>query len=298
VTRLAILPALLLAAWAAGASPAAPPARTGTLILFWSDTPWPSLWSIRPDGSRRQRVFRTRQNCKRPSLSPNRLWVAFDGAAPGKPPMSDFDVQIVRRDGTGRRTLAGTRDREINAQWSPDGTRISYERLRKADESDWRKTWIWTVRPDGSDARPLVRGNNARWSPDGKRLVFSAPTARSQGDLFVTRADGSARRRLLATPQLEWPNAWSRDGRKLLFTRAFDDGTSQLYVMNADGTGVRRLTGARGENVGGSWSPDGRRIVFTSTRFGHSHLFVMRSDGTRQRELTRRPADDFDPTWR
>jgi TolB protein len=105
-------------------------------------------------------------------------------------------------------------------------------------------------------------------------------------------------RRLLAGPELDWPNAWSPDGHRILFTRAFDDGTSQVYAMHADGTGVRRLTQAKGENVGGSWSPDGTRIVFTSTRFGHSHLFVMRSDGTRERELTRRRADDFDPLWR
>ena len=268
------------------------------MILFWSDTPYPSLWSIRPDGSHRRRVFRTRQNCKRPSLSPNRLWIVFDGAPPGKPPMSDFDIQVVRRDGTGRRTLAGTQDREINAQWSPDGRSISYERLRKADESDWRKTWIWTIRPDGSGAHRLVRGNNARWSPDGKRLVFSAPAARSRGDLFVIGADGRGMRRLLAGPELDWPNAWSPNGRRILFTRSYDDGTSQVYAMNADGTGVRRLTHARGENVGGSWSPNGTRIVFTSTRVGHSHLFAMRSDGTHERELTRRRADDFDPLWR
>jgi hypothetical protein len=145
---------------------------------------------------------------------------AFDGAPPGQSPLTQFDVQVVRRDGTGRRTLTSSEDREIDAQWSPDGTRISYSRLRKADEDDWRKTWIWTMRPDGRDQRPLVQGSNARWSPDGKQLAFSAPTARSFGDLFVINADGSGLRRLLATPRLEWPNAWSPNGRTILFTRS------------------------------------------------------------------------------
>jgi Tol biopolymer transport system component len=296
---LACLAAALVAGAASAAAPRAP-GRSGGLILFWSDTPIPSLWSIRPDGTHRQRVYLTRQNCKRPSLSPDRRWIAFDGAPPGKPAMSDFDIQVVRRDGTGRRTVAGTGDREIDAQWSPAGTRISYERLRKAVESDWRKTWIWTVRPDGTGARALVHGNNARWSPDGRRLVFSAPTARTDDDLFVIGANGRGLRRVLATPGLEQPSAWSPDGRRILFTRYAADGSgsSQVYVVNVDGTHVRQLTRALGENVGGSWSPDGTRIVFTSTRLGRSHLFVMRANGTGERELTRRNADDFDPVWR
>jgi TolB protein len=204
----------------------------------------------------------------------------------------------VRRDGTGRRTLVPSPDRETDPQWSPDGTRISYVRLAEADEQDWRKSWIWTVRPDGSDAKRLVLGNNARWSPDGKRLVFSAPTARSDGDLFVINADGTGLHRLLATPQLEWPTDWSPNGRKILFTRQlFSGGFTDVYVMNADGTKVRRLTHARYDDVGGTWSPDGKRIVFTSQRFRLSHLFVMRADGRGERQLTRRNAEDFEPSW-
>lgn len=297
-----ILPVVLaglLALLAGGASSTAAPSsetRVGSLILFWSDTPWPSLWSIRPDGSHRQRFFRTRQNCKRPVLSPDRRWIAFDGTPPGQRPLSQFDIQVMRRDGTGRRTLVPSPDRETDPQWSPDGTRLSYVRLAEADEQDFRKSWIWTMRPDGTGAKRLALGNNARWSPDGKRLVFSAPTARSDGDLFVINADGSGLRRLLATPRLEWPSDWSPNGKKILFTRELLGGTD-VYSMSADGSNVRRLTHARGEDIGGTWSPDGTRIVFTSRRFRLSHLFVMRADGRGEHQLTRRNAEDFEPSW-
>ena len=272
--------------------------RVGSLILFWSKNPYPSLWSMRPDGTHRRRFLRVRQNCKRPSLSPDRKWILFDGAPPGGVPLRDFDVQIVRRDGTGRRLLTRSDARELDARWSPDGNRISYSRLDPAAEGDWRKTWVWTVRPDGTDALPLVLGNTARWSPDGTQLVFSAPTARSDGDLFVIRADGTGLRHLLSTPRAERPNAWSPDGRTILFTRRFGDTRSDVFTIGADGTNVRRLTHAPGENTGGTWSPDGRRIVFASTRHGlsFSHLFTMRADGTRERELSF--GDDYDPVWR
>jgi TolB protein len=301
VKILPVILAGLLALLAGGASSTAAPGsetRAGSLILFWSDTPWPSLWSIRPDGSHRKRVFRTRQNCKRPVLSPDRKWIAFDGTPPGQRPLSQFDIQVMRRDGTGRRTLVPSTDRETDPQWSPDGSRLSYVRLAEAYEEDWRKSWIWTVRPDGTDARRLVLGNNARWAPDGKRLVFSAPTAHSDGDLFAINADGSGLRRLLATPQAEWPSDWSSNGRKILFTRQlFSGGFTDVFVMNVDGTNVRRLTHARYDDVGGTWSPDGKRIVFTSQRFRFSHLFVMRADGRGERQLTRRNAEDFEPSW-
>jgi Tol biopolymer transport system component len=299
VKILPVVLAGLLALLAGGASSTAAPSsetRVGSLILFWSDTPWPSLWSIRPDGSHRTRVFRTRQNCKRPVLSPDRRWIAFDGTPPGQRPLSQFDIQVMRRDGTGRRTLVPSPDRETDPQWSPDGTRLSYVRLAEADEQDFRKSWIWTMRPDGTGAKRLVLGNNARWSPDGKRLVFSAPTARSDGDLFVINADGSGLRLLLSTPRLEWPSDWSPNGKKILFTRELLGGTD-VYSMSADGSNVRRLTHARGEDIGGTWSPDGTRIVFTSRRFRLSHLFVMRADGRGEHQLTRRNAEDFEPSW-
>ena len=212
---------ILAATVAIGPSTASSPGaggRTGRLILFWSDSPIPSLWSVRPDGSHRHRL-RLRQNCKRPQLSPDRRWIVFDGTPPGKPPLVDFDVQVVRPDGTGRHALTSSDDREIDARWSPDGTRISYQRWRWAEGEDWRDSWIWTMRPDGSDAQPFVHGNSARWSPDGKQLVFSVPTADSD-DLFVANADGTGLHRLLASRSIEWPNAWSPDGKKILFTRA------------------------------------------------------------------------------
>jgi TolB protein len=287
--------AVLAAAASSSASPRAG-GPAGSLILFWSNNPIPSLWSIRPDGSHRHRI-RLRQNCKRPSLSPDHRWIVFDGTPPGKPPLTDFDVQLVRRDGTGRRILAGSDDFELGARWSPDGTRISFQRWRWAEGDDWRDSWIWTMRPDGSDAKPFVRGNSARWSPDGRRLVFSAPTAQSDGDLFVIDADGTGLRRLLATPGLEQPNAWSPDGKKILFTRYPSDRESDVYAMDADGTNVRRLTGAVRQDVGGTWSPDGSRIVFSSERLGRTHLFVMRANGAGQHAITTRGANDFDPSW-
>jgi tricorn protease-like protein len=100
---LAITPSVVATCTPAAAGEAKP--VSAGLIAFWSDDPTPSIWTIRPDGSGRSRILRNGQNAKRPRLSPDGQWVAFDGTPPGKRPMSDFDIQVVRPDGKGLRTL-------------------------------------------------------------------------------------------------------------------------------------------------------------------------------------------------
>ena len=57
---------------------------------------------------------------------------------------------------------------------------------------------------------------NPSWSPDGTKLVFDAPTAGSDGDLFVVRADGSDERRLTRAHSLGKP---PRDPLHIAFSR-------------------------------------------------------------------------------
>lgn len=288
--------AALVAVASAGASSVA---SDRGWVLFWSDRgrPGPSIWAMRPDGSSVRLLLRTPQNAKRPTLSPDGTLIAFDGASPGKAPMSDFDVQVMRRDGTRRRTVAGSQSAELDAQWSPDGTLLSFS--RQAAAASWRRSWIWVVRRDGTGARPLARGQFARWAPDGTRVVLDAPTAGSDGDLFVVAAGGSRLRRLTHTPELEQPAGWSRDGR-ILFTRYAADGSGRatIYAVASDGSGLRRLTIGRHADEAAAWSPDGTRALFTSDRTGRRQVFVMDADGSRQRNLSHNRFDDEATSWR
>ncbi len=294
--RSALLAFCLVAAAAVLARGAAVGSETGR-ILFWSDRDHPALWSMRPDGSGKRLLFRTPQNAKRPVLSPDGRWIAFDGASPGKPPMSDFDVQIVRLDGSGRRTLADSPDTETDAQWSPDGVHLSFSRA--PSPADWRRSVIWVVRRDGRGAHRLVRGQFARWSPDGTRLVLDAPTAGSDGDLLVVSGDGTTQQRLTGTVALEQPAGWSRTGL-ILFTRYAADGSgrSTILVIGANGRGLRRLTDGRHADEAAAWSPDGSAILFTSDRTGHRQVFVMNADGSHQRNIARDAFDDEATSWR
>jgi TolB protein len=274
-------------------------AQTGGTILFWTDSPIPSLRIMRADGTHVRRIA-AKQNAKRPSLSPDRRWVAFDGTPKGKPPLSDFDVQLVRVDGTQLHTVVGTNSWELDAQWSPDGKRLSFSRM---PPREWERSVVCVVHADGSGLRVLGPGHSARWSPDGTKLVFSATSGSNAGDVFVVNADGSGRALLFSNGKHKAPAGWSPDGKHVLFTQWQDGGAGvfthgDVYVVDVDGTHVRRLTADPAEDFAACWSPDGRKILFTSDRNGGSQIFVMNLDRTHLRDLSGRRRNDFDPSWR
>jgi Tol biopolymer transport system component len=88
--------------------------------------------------------------------------------------------------------------------WSPDGRRLMFMYQPQGPAE------IWTVRPDGTVLARAPRGNAFPiFSPDGRRLAFSEARFRlglEFEDLFVMRADGSGKRRLVRGGQAVSPD--------------------------------------------------------------------------------------------
>jgi Tol biopolymer transport system component len=254
-------------------------------IVFWNDQPHPIIWSVPADGGTPAQVVKNDQNQKRPRLSPDGRWIAFDGTPPGKPPMSDFDVQIVRVDGTGLQTLASTPDWDVDAQWSPNGRWLSFTR-NPPSPTDCRKSWVWIVHPDGSGARRVAPGCGARWAPDGARLAL---TGRDGSLRVVTVTTGAGKTLRRSTNWLQ-PGAWSRDGKRLLYTSLTTGGSGTIFIADASGRHARRLAAG----IAACFSPDGRRILYTEQFMGP--LFTMRLDGTHRTQLL--AVNAAEPDWR
>ena len=91
---------------------------------------------------------------------------------------------MIDDNGGGTRTIWDAESDSVsNPEWAPDGRLISFVKrpLCHCDET----IDLWTVRPDGSGARKLVKSvDDAAWSPDGKHLV-------TKGDkLRIVSTDG------------------------------------------------------------------------------------------------------------
>jgi Tol biopolymer transport system component len=112
----------------------------------------------------------------------------------------------------------------------------------------------------------------AREVHDKGWVVYSATTAAGDWDLFLMRPDGSDRRNITRTPDLNEAGAkFSPDGRRLLYFRmprgeVVDNnryGTYELIMAAADGSSPQAL----GKDLPwASWGPEGRQLaVLTRT---------------------------------
>jgi Tol biopolymer transport system component len=225
---------------------------------------------------------------------------------------------VINADGTGARKLPHLeRSEDINPDWSPDGSRIAFERCSETNCE------LWTANADGTGAKRLGpsclrrpeeacidRGTPA-WSPNGKQLAFGQGSKAVRGgvlessDIFVMNADGTSVRQVThltaGKPFAMDVNkpGWSPDGKQLVFEvqnlkTADPPNRRALFVVNVDRSGLRQLTDWS-VNAGDhpDWSPDGKLILFRAVSAVERHsgnLYTIHPDGTGLRQLTRYPA--------
>ena len=161
------------------------------------------------DGTGRRKLIDIAGDTKFVSWSPDGTKVAFALHTPwvrqavidGKPAFDAigraiWDIQhdhvyVVNIDGSDLVEL--TKDlRDFNcygAAWSPDGTKISFERL---EGHIWSQ--IYVVNVDGTNPIGLTKRPNSswgpRWSPDGSKIVFETDRDGTE-EVHIMNADGS-----------------------------------------------------------------------------------------------------------
>lgn len=217
-----------------------------------------------------------------PSLSPDGKFVAFAAGPSGR-------MRIYVRQLAGGRTIQvtdGTGGDEHWPRWSPDGTRLSFE----------RGPAIYVVPALGGTPKvlvgppepgPSVNGEGAlseegpsylAWSPDGQRIAYAVGRG-----IDVRPVDGGALRRI-ATSDQPHSIAWSPDGSRLAFVlgnAAFvyapyatgNIAPSAIAVAPSSGGPPVPVTDARSLNTSPVWTPDGQSLLFISNRDGSRDLY-------------------------
>jgi Tol biopolymer transport system component len=136
-----------------------------------------SIATVRPDGSGFRRLTRGAWDTQASWSS--RGQIAFTHDVPGTTRLSV--VTIRARDG---RVVARLRRRfgVSDPDFSPDGRLLAVDRTPGG---------LLVARPDGSDARSLVRGGaSPAWSPDGRFVAYNTDYP-GRLDIWIARADGS-----------------------------------------------------------------------------------------------------------
>jgi Tol biopolymer transport system component len=276
---------------ATSAAPAAPQTKAAAkkaLIAFASDRDSQhnyGIYVMTPDGRRQTRLTDSSLIALWPAWSPDRTRLAF---AAFTDPLSQSRIYVMNADGTNLRRLTSDAPYgDNNPDWSPDGSRIAFERNGE----------IIIINADGTNptAVPHLTDDADRvpsWSPDGTKLAVARDRGFTQIEkIWVISLDGTEAVQLTDGSSQATDPEWSPDGSRIAFVTN-REGPAHVYLMNADGTGQTRLTTV-GPSGWPSWSPDGSRLAIAAA----GDIYVVNADGSNPTRVTDDPADDSTPAW-
>jgi len=208
-----------------------------------------------------------------PAWSPDGTKIAFVSSSSSSSlspsPPGFYHIYVMNADGTNPVRLTGGIYRDLDPDWSPDGTKIAF-----ISGNDFTAYDIYVMNADGTNPVRLTQSPGypaPRWSPDGTKIAFysrSAPDG--PDDIYVMNADGTNPVRLTQSYGYGYggvsSHEWSPDGTRIAFVsharRGSDIYASHIHVMNADGTNPVRLTQSPDRDRSPTWSPDGTKIAF------------------------------------
>ena len=207
----------------------------------------------------------------------------------------DWEIYVMNPDGTNQTRLTNYTNHDMQAAWSPNGSKILFSSYRDGTGGD-----IYTMNADGSNVTRLTSIQQATgdpsWSPDSTKIVFRGGLYQ----IYVMNADGTNQTRLTNDYPVVygWP-MFSPDGSKIIYTKGTtgDENSVEIYMMNENGTNQTNMTNNSALDGRPMWSPDGSKIAFYSTRDGQEEIYIMNKDGSNQTRLTNNSAADYAPSW-
>jgi dipeptidyl aminopeptidase/acylaminoacyl peptidase len=206
-------------------------------------------------------------------------WIVFSAQTPH----ADWDLFLMRPDGSERHALTDTREfNEAGARFSPDGKRLLYYRMAKSVQVDNNTYGTFDlVLADSNGGNSVVYGRDfpwASWSSDGRQLACLTPKG-------IQIIDVASRQvvRTLARQGIVQQLVWSPDDKAFTAT-ANGLGTYWNIGRLADGGGkINAVSETERYNCTPDWCPDSRHILYSRgiipKQDGRAQLWMASDDG-------------------
>ena len=287
----------------------------GGKILFQSDrdnsaTGYRDIYVMNADGSGQTRLTSDANDDSAAVWSPNGTKIAFQSARNGV----NYQVYVMNADGSGQINISNSTANDGQPSWSPDATRIAFASDR--DQAGFSSIYVMNAN-GSSQTRLTLNGSGFRdeqpaWSPNGMKLAFTSTrdsvvetwqetdddggiltrtAVRSNKEVYVMNADGSAALRLTSTLENDDSPAWSPDATKIIFRsdreRDCCDPSAQVWTMNPDGSSQTLLSGNEFGNYSASWTTSANQSPVANAGGSYS--------GMASQSINLNGASSFDP---
>ncbi len=215
------------------------------------ETTYPSIGSFNRDGSR----FVYSQHIR---TDPAAVW-RVELAGPGGSPV-------------GKSKIISSQFPELDAQPSPDGTRIVWMSMRTGSEE------IFVSDIAGHDQKQLTHldrySGTPRWSPDGKWIAFDSYKPGGHAEILLVDAEGRNLHLVISAPFDCAVPSWSRNGKAIYYS-GNQNGVFQVWRHSLDNGNDLQMTKQGGFDPLESY--DGKTIYYS--RFFEAGIWKLPSTG-------------------
>jgi Tol biopolymer transport system component len=183
-----------------------------------------------------------------PDWSPLGDKIAFETNRDG-----NYEIYVADPTGANLQNLTSDTSADRHPRWSPDGSRIAYNRnsrLYVMDANGANKTEVATL--------TITNLQLFAWAPDNQHLVFE-----SVGDIYVADITGGQPIRITTdgTAPPDYAPTWSPDGNLIAYSHSGTSGDSLVVRAPAMGSTATPLTTGTWQSA--SWAADSMSLLIT-----------------------------------
>jgi len=226
------------------------------------------------------------------SVTPSSSLIAYTSNFDG-----DYEIYLIRPDGTGLTQLTYNYAQDFQPAWSPNGKYLAYS-------SDLNGLYMWNsdifiMRSDGSAQVNMtntsgINESNPTWSLDSREIAFITDLDGTPA-WYVMDIDSTNSRPWNSSDEANFTIPWVFGNSELKVDNP--GGNYEIFIQPFGGGNRINLTNNLANDTWPVWSADGRKIVFVSDRDFNKELYIMDANGSNQRRLTYNFSDTDQPSW-
>jgi TolB protein len=182
----------------------------------------------------------------------------------------------------GLRRITDEMGDDIDGQWSPDGSMITWVTDRLGN---WT---VWVMNSHGSEKTQLTEETYVsgwpQWSPTGDNILFWSNKG-GQSDLWLTDPDGTDKAKFTDDEALEGVFEWSHDGSMVAYDSNIT-GNWEIWTRSAQGSDPQRVTSSDGDCYLTAWSPDSKKLSYWCILESGCDSWIINRDGSEETRMT------------